>query len=388
MDPSVAAKSWRESGDHESFDTKKASGRSLPSVPKGWPAQLDSPLVWTGRQLHAHDSFEYILKEADKEEINSALEFFLTLGLNGSEVKSSNFPLPTLGIQLRRLAVEVQQGRGFAVVRGLDRSRYSVEDNVIIYLGISSYIGQKRGMQYDEGLMFGHIRQANMAKPSKDNRQLRDSNRGFEFHTDRYCDILSMAAVNAPGRGGGNTLLASAGMIYNELAVTRPDILEVLARPNWAIDAHGGHYVNLRRPILSFHNGQLIVTLHLWPLLDMEGVTRIDGVPRATPEQMEAFEVLQALARKHQFSIPLNPGDYIFSNNFALLHSREIFRDTPESRRYMLRLWLKNEELAWKLPQVMEWGNRTVFYDDEVQEVWNVAPHPRINFFDLEWFTP
>jgi hypothetical protein len=44
-----------------------------------------------------------------------------------------------------------------------------------------------------------------------------------------------MQAVSSAS-SGGSVLLASAGIIYNELADTRPDILEVLTRPNWAFD--------------------------------------------------------------------------------------------------------------------------------------------------------
>jgi hypothetical protein len=38
-------------------------------------------------------------------------------------------------------------------VRGLDPDDFSQEDNVVIFLGISSYIGPKRGRQDEEGNM-------------------------------------------------------------------------------------------------------------------------------------------------------------------------------------------------------------------------------------------
>ena len=41
----------------------------------------------------------------------------------------------------------VHNGCGFVVVRGLEPKSYSREDNVIIYLGVSSYIGERRGRQ-------------------------------------------------------------------------------------------------------------------------------------------------------------------------------------------------------------------------------------------------
>lgn len=75
------------------------------------------------------------------------------LGLYGDEVTPETFPLPILGPKLRKIAVEIHQGKGFAVVRGLNPDDFSPEDNVLVFLGISSYIGAKRGRQDEDGNM-------------------------------------------------------------------------------------------------------------------------------------------------------------------------------------------------------------------------------------------
>lgn len=75
------------------------------------------------------------------------------LGLDGSEVNKTNFPLPTLREKLHQLAEELHHSRGFFVLRGLNSNNYSPEDNTIIFLGISSYVGEKRGKQDDAGNM-------------------------------------------------------------------------------------------------------------------------------------------------------------------------------------------------------------------------------------------
>lgn len=77
------------------------------------------------------------------------------LGLDGSEVSQATFPLPTLAWPLRALAEDLHSGRGFFAVRGLDPKRYSAEDNVLLFLGVSSYVGEKRGLQNDKGHIFG-----------------------------------------------------------------------------------------------------------------------------------------------------------------------------------------------------------------------------------------
>ena len=77
----------------------------------------------------------------------------LALGVDGSEVSRTNFPLPSLGSKLFALAREVHCGRGFVNVRGLNPGDHSPEDNVIVFLGISSYVGEKRGRQNEDGEM-------------------------------------------------------------------------------------------------------------------------------------------------------------------------------------------------------------------------------------------
>jgi hypothetical protein len=84
------------------------------------------------------------------------LSFVLTradLGLYGNEVTPDTFPLPTLGPKLQQVALDIHRGRGFAVVRGMNPDEFSPEDNVLVFLGISSYIGVQRGRQDEEGNM-------------------------------------------------------------------------------------------------------------------------------------------------------------------------------------------------------------------------------------------
>ena len=70
-------------------------------------------------------------------------------------VSKSTFVLPTLGSKLHDVAMDVHGGRGFAVIRGLDATKYAVEDITILYLGIQSYIAEERGRQDSRGNMLG-----------------------------------------------------------------------------------------------------------------------------------------------------------------------------------------------------------------------------------------
>lgn len=67
------------------------------------------------------------------------------------EVSAETFPLPGLKDRLTEIRNEIYEGRGLMILRGLDPNEYPVEDLTIVYLGISSYIGERRGKQDQRG---------------------------------------------------------------------------------------------------------------------------------------------------------------------------------------------------------------------------------------------
>ena len=75
------------------------------------------------------------------------------LGLPLERISQDTFTLPTLGKKLETLAAVLTNGVGFFIIQGLDPQRYSNQVNVVIFLGISSYIGEKRGRQDELGNM-------------------------------------------------------------------------------------------------------------------------------------------------------------------------------------------------------------------------------------------
>lgn len=80
------------------------------------------------------------------------------LKLELSQVNKTTFPLPHLGDRLRDLSLEIHTGRGFFILRGLDPVNFTREENVILYLGISSYVAEQRGRQNHEGSLICKFR--------------------------------------------------------------------------------------------------------------------------------------------------------------------------------------------------------------------------------------
>lgn len=73
------------------------------------------------------------------------------LELDGDEATRERFPLPQLEDLLEQCAQEVHRGSGFCIVRGLNPSKYTPEDNIVLFLALASYIGDQRGIQNAKG---------------------------------------------------------------------------------------------------------------------------------------------------------------------------------------------------------------------------------------------
>lgn len=147
--------------------------------------------------------------------------------------------MPTLHGTLREISKEIHLGHGFKVVRGVPVDRYTREENVIIYAGISSHVGPIRGRQDNQfdgqpaDVVLAHI---------KDLTQQVDAHRigapaytteKQVFHTDSG-DIIGLFALGEAAEGG-QSYLSSSWHVYNVLAATRPDLIRTLAEP-WISD--------------------------------------------------------------------------------------------------------------------------------------------------------
>lgn len=146
-----------------------------------------------------------------------------------------------MGSLLREQSKEIHFGRGFFVLRGLRVDPYSREDNIIIYSGVSVYVGDIRGRQQDErhtngtSLVLSHIKdlrntteKASIGAPSNTNdKQV--------FHTDSG-DIVSLLCLH-PAVSGGESMISSSWNVYNILAKERPDLIHTLSE-DWVVDGY------------------------------------------------------------------------------------------------------------------------------------------------------
>lgn len=103
-------------------------------------------LLWSGTDNKTLRHHIIHLEDEDIAEIKTAPESWKN-GMNVSlaSITKETFPLPNLASRLEELALNLHEGSGFAVLRGLDTKELSAEDNMLIYLGICSWVGSQRG---------------------------------------------------------------------------------------------------------------------------------------------------------------------------------------------------------------------------------------------------
>jgi hypothetical protein len=201
------------------------------------------------------------------------------------------------------------------------------------------------------------------------------------FHTDTFCDILALQTRECATRGGRN-ILASSWTVYNKLAATRPDLIQLLAEPVWPFDSRGRFFESSTRPLLYYHGQKMILNFAREPLLGLDGVRRAQGLATLSAKQREALDLIEQIATANQLVVSAQPGDLFFINNHGILHSREAFEDRPDNSpsRYLVRMWLKHPTLAWKLPRALQEGNSRIYDENELGERWNIVDVPKVQF--------
>ncbi|KAK0391429.1 hypothetical protein NLU13_0929 [Sarocladium strictum] len=352
---------------------RRLATEDLPKeLPEGFPKELKGDLVWEGETLAEKYDWTYVLSEEQLAEIDAALQHFKSLNIAKGYISQETFPLPKLHDQLRRLSRELHQGHGFFVLRGLDVDRYTREENIIIYAGVSSHIGPIRGRQdaYLEGrradVVMGHVKdvRAGLGK-DRDPSKVKIGTPAYTadkqvFHTDSG-DIVSLFALSTAAQGGASRL-ASTWRVYNELAATRPDLIHTLSG-TWIAELYTKTVDNkdkfMSRPLL-FHQpagadgrtpDRVLLQYGRRYYVGFGEIPRGGHLPPISEAQAEALDALHFLGERFSVSTNFEKGDMQYANNVAIFHARDGFTDTQDKQRHLLRLWLRDPEYAWDTPE-------------------------------------
>ncbi|KAF9484930.1 Clavaminate synthase-like protein [Pholiota conissans] len=332
-----------------------AENPDLPNtpLPPGFPKRVEGPIVWEGKDWDSEDQWVYRLSDAELKEIDDALEHFKGTGLEMGYIGKTNFPLPTLSSVLHELAKELYSGRGFFVLRTLPINKYSKAEIAMIYAGISSHVGSARGKQDGTGAVLAHIKDLTISH-AHEKGGIGNSAYTTDkqvFHTD-VGDLIALMALEVAEEGGVSRI-SSGARVYNELAATRPDLIHTLSEP-WPLDSFGGDPGYTTRPVLYHEDGHIIIQYSRRHFTGYGKQTRSAHIPPISEAQAEALDAVHFLAEKLSLGLNFQKGDIQYINSLGLLHARDAFKDSEEHTRHLIRLWLRNDELAWNTPKPLQ----------------------------------
>jgi hypothetical protein len=138
---------------------------------------------------------------------------------------------------------------------------------------------------------------------------------------------------------------------------------------------HGRTPAFIKRPVLYHHKGKIIFSFSRRLLVGHPpNDPRTVGIPGLTEAQAEALDAVHFAARKYEIRPTMRKGDLRFINNMGLLHCRDAFEDDGQNARHLIRLWLHNELMCWKLPQPLRLAWARVFEDRERREYFDLEP--------------
>lgn len=171
-------------------------------------------------------------------------------------------------------------------------------------------------------------------------------------------------------------MLSSTWTVYNELAATRPDLIHVLAKDDWPFDTYGREPPFYRTALMYYVDGRVMLNVSRRLLVGAPGNPRSAGIPGLTEAQAEALDALHFTACKYELRPTMEKGDMRFINNLGIMHRREDFVNDAGNSRHLIRLWLNNESLVWKLPQALRLAWARVFEDGDKnrEEHWDMEP--------------
>jgi hypothetical protein len=331
--------------------------------------RITGPAAWHGQGLATSTEWLRRLTPAGLCELEAALRAVQARGLRWRQITRDDFPLPELSPLLAEVRDELEHGRGLVLLRGLPVDRYREDELRQLFWGIGSHLGTARyqnahgellGEIRDEVRLYGEVRQpglSHVAATSPTSRARARSSGPLRFHTDRT-DVVGLLCVRR-ARAGGLSRVASSVAVHNAILDRRPDLHALLCQDYYRSrdgEELGGEGRVYALPVFAARDGRF--TSH-YSRTFVEAAQRLPDVPRLTPAQEEALDLLAAVAEELSFTMALEPGDMQFLNNHVIYHARTPYEDDPAlgRDRLLFRLWLSVPN-SRPLPEGFEvlWG--------------------------------
>jgi hypothetical protein len=313
---------------------------------------LTGAAVWHGRDLARSTDWVRPISSAAVAELEAALARVKARGLAWRDLRREDFPLAGFAAELAAVAHELEHGRGVVLLRGLPVARYTEDELRQLYWGIGTHLGTPRyqnahgeliGEVRDELRTYGAVSQPGVAQPAGapvTSRYKARSSGPLRFHTDR-ADVVALLCVRQ-ARAGGVSKIVSSVAINNTILARRPDLHALLHQDYYRTregEERGGERSWYALPVFGARDGRFTSQ---YSRTFVEAAQRIAEIPKLTPAQDAALDLLAEVAEELCFEMELKPGDIQLLNNHVTYHARTAFEDDESTGRDRLlyRLWL------------------------------------------------
>ncbi|RSH86306.1 uncharacterized protein EHS24_004548 [Apiotrichum porosum] len=310
-------------------------------LPEGFPEKVVSPTVWDGKVLiNEPKKWTYNFTTEDINVLNAAYDHFVSLKVSNDSISRETFPIPAdsgLFKQLQETDKEIKSGLGFRVLRGLPVDDWERIKQIVIFAGISSYVGGRRIKQGPKNIV--HLRDITQLEADKRPAiVVKGQTSGNQvYHNDGSTGIVGLLTLGR-AETGGLSQLASVGHTYNELAATRRDIVRELAKDDWKNKI----FPDGKALIFPIDGDQIVSSYSRRPFF---GFFEADAdVPPLPTEKHLALDAIHFTAAKSGLDIELRKGDLEYLNNVLVFHARDASEDSEENARHLIRIHLENLE--------------------------------------------
>lgn len=294
---------------------------------------IDHPSAWRSDTLGGREAITYRLSSDHIAAIDELLEATRDVGLHA--VRTPQFDHAALDATLADLYDTIMNGRGLVIISGLDRSRYDDEQLERIYWGIGTHWGTA-AVQSVYGDLMGYVQAADNDPYARAYR----SSDELSFHCDTY-EFVGLMCVERAEEGGTSRMVSSLA-VHDELLRTKPDLLEPLYEGYYLAPPELQHstrpVTDVKTPIFCYRDG-LVSCTYAANFIRKAAQLRGEPLPTGLAEAMAAFDEIVA-DPAIQLNTQLEPSEMMFWQNYTNLHARTAFRNSPEHRRKLLRLWL------------------------------------------------
>jgi alpha-ketoglutarate-dependent taurine dioxygenase len=293
------------------------------------------------------DTYIFRLTDEHVAELEAALVHAEARADDVLDITRDLFPLPTLGPELARITHELIDGRGVVLIRGVPVERYTKDRASAIYWGVGTHIGHP-WPQNAKGHLLGDVTDQGRSASDPTSRGNELGGIALPFHSDGS-DLVGLFCLDA-GAGGGDSLVANAVTIHNDLVRAEPELAAALYEP-FPYDLRGEQAPGARSwytmPVFNRRLDRLFVR-YIRPYI--ESSRRHDDAPRPSPLGRAAMDRLDAMCAEPQYRVAMGmqPGDMQFVNNYHVLHARDAYQDDRAAGkvRHLKRLWLETEVLS------------------------------------------